>query len=141
MRRVAAYGGKKKDLIKQIIVNANTNNTAKKTKETEENKQTILFEETAEEIQNRKTQEMYVQTKMYNIELAKYMGSTPDAVHWSKYMNLILNVLKLDKKLIATLYEHGVRNEFGLRRLQLQDFQMMRLRENAREILCEKVSS
>ena len=135
MRRVAAYGGKKKDFIKQIIVNANTNNTAKKTKETEENKDDddVLFEETADEIRTRKKQEMYVQTKMYNIELAKYMGSTPDAVHWSKYMNLILNVLKLDKKLIATFYEHGVRNEFGLRRLQLQDFQMMRLREDVRE--------
>ena len=84
-----------------------------------------------DEIRTRKKQEMYVQTKMYNIELAKYMGSTPDAVHWSKYMNLILNVLKLDKKLIATFYEHGVRNEFGLRRLQLQDFQMMRLREES----------
>ena len=82
-------------------------------------------EETPEERKKREQKEYELKTQRFNIELQQYMGSGPDALSWSVF---VYTCTELDlNKYIRAFYEHGVRTEFGLLRLQLQDYQILRL--------------
>ena len=90
-------------------------------------KHDIDFEESLDERKIREAKENDKKKFEFNLELSKYMGSGPDALNWSVFID-ICSADTLDiEKYIQQLYEHGIRSEFGLRRLVLQDFQTLRL--------------